>query len=72
MSLNTIEVEQVLASHPAVLEAAVVAAPHERWGEFPHTFVTLAQGAELTEEELIAFARERAAGLQDAQAGALR
>ena len=63
-NIASIEVEQVLASHPAVLEVAVVAAPHERWGEVPHAFVTLAEGAEATEEGLIAFVRERLPGFK--------
>ena len=44
-NISTIEVEQALASHPAVLECAVVAVPHERWGERPKAFVTLSEGA---------------------------
>ena len=47
-NISTIEVEQALASHPAVLECAVVAIPHERWGERPKAFVTLREGAEAT------------------------
>ena len=47
-NISTIEVEQTLASHPAVLECAVVAIPHERWGERPKAFVTLREGAEAT------------------------
>ena len=49
-NISTIEVEQALASHPAVLECAVVAIPHERWGERPKAFVTLRDGAEVTAE----------------------
>ena len=45
-NISTIEVEQTLASHPAVLECAVVAIPHERWGERPKAFVTLREGAD--------------------------
>jgi fatty-acyl-CoA synthase len=57
-NISTIEVERVLVRHPDVLEAAVVAMPHEKWGERPKAFVTLREGATLTEAELIAFARE--------------
>jgi fatty-acyl-CoA synthase len=52
-NIASIEVEQALASHPAVLESAVVAAPDERWGEQVVAFVTLRPGAEATEQELI-------------------
>jgi fatty-acyl-CoA synthase len=44
-----------------VLECAVIAIPHERWGERPKAFVTLRDGAEATPEELIAHCRERIA-----------
>ena len=47
-NISTIEVEQTLASHPAVLECAVIAIPHERWGERPKAFVTLREGNEVT------------------------
>jgi fatty-acyl-CoA synthase len=60
-NISTIEVEQALASHPAVLECAVVAIPHERWGERPKAFVTLREGAEATPEELIEHVRGRLA-----------
>lgn len=60
-NISTIEVEQVLASHPAVLECAVVAIPHERWGERPKAFVTLVEGAEASAEELIEHVRARIA-----------
>ena len=43
-NIASVEVEQALAGHPAVLEAAVVAAPDERWGEVPVAFVTLRDG----------------------------
>ncbi|GAC1597185.1 MAG: acyl--CoA ligase family protein [Acidimicrobiales bacterium] len=52
-NIASIEVEQALDSHPAVLECAVVAAPDEKWGEIPIAFVTLQPGAEVTEDELI-------------------
>jgi fatty-acyl-CoA synthase len=57
-NISTIEVEQVVAKHPAVLEVAVIATPHEKWGEVPKAFVTLKPGAGVTEEELISFCRE--------------
>ena len=60
-NISSLEVEGVLYQHPAVLEAAVVAAAHEKWGETPCAFVTLADGATTDEAELIAFCRERLA-----------
>ena len=60
-NISTIEVEQMVASHPAVLEVAVVAMPHDVWGEVPKAFVTLKPGATATEEEIIAYCRERMA-----------
>lgn len=56
------EVENVLTTHPDVLEAAVIGVPHERWGETVKAFVALAESASLTEESLIAYARTRLAG----------
>jgi fatty-acyl-CoA synthase len=61
-NISTIEVEQAVARHPAVLECAVVAIPHEYWGERPKAFVTLKPGAAATGEEIVAFCRERLAG----------
>jgi acyl-CoA synthetase (AMP-forming)/AMP-acid ligase II len=55
------EVEQVLAEHPGVLEAAVVGVPSERWGETPLAFVVRRPGPEVTPDELIAFCRGRLA-----------
>ena len=60
-NISTIEVEAVLYRHPAVLEAGVVARPDEKWGEVPCAFVTLKEGATVTEEEIIAFCRENLA-----------
>ncbi len=60
-NISSIEVEGLLYKHPAVLEAAVVAAPDERWGEVPYAIVVLKKGASTSEEELMSFARERLA-----------
>ena len=60
-NISTIEVEQVLYRHPAVLEAAVVARPDEKWGETPCAFVTLKPGTSAGEEEIIQFCREHLA-----------
>ena len=63
-NIASIEVEQAVASHPAVLEVAVVAAPHEKWGEVPVAFVTLKEGAQAAPEELIAHAKSQLAGFK--------
>ena len=60
-NISTIEVEQIVAQHPAVLECAVIAIPDEKWGERPKAYVTLKEGKIATEEEMIAFCRERLA-----------
>ncbi len=60
-NISTIEVEQVVARHPAVMEAAVVAIPDEKWGERPKAFVVLKNGQEATEEEIIDFCKEHIA-----------
>jgi long-chain acyl-CoA synthetase len=57
-----VEVEEALAHHPDVAEAAVIGIPDERWGETVKALVVLRAGAELTAEDMIAFARERLAG----------
>ena len=61
-NISTIEVEDVLYRHPAVMEVAVVARPDEKWGETPCAFVTLKSGMEhVTEEEIIGFCRTQLA-----------
>ena len=60
-NIATIEVEQALSAHDSVSEAAVVAAPHERWGEVPVAFITVAGSGEPDVEELQEFARKRLA-----------
>ena len=60
-NISTIEVEQTVAQHPAVMECAVIAIPDEKWGERPKAFVVLKPGQSATEKEIIAFCRERLA-----------
>ena len=60
-NISSIEVEDVLYKHPSVAVAAVVAKPDEKWGETPCAFVELKPGATATEEEMIAWCRERLA-----------
>jgi fatty-acyl-CoA synthase len=61
-NISSIEVEEVLYRHPAVMEAAVVARPDEKWGETPCAFVTLKPDAgRVTVEELVQWCRENLA-----------
>jgi fatty-acyl-CoA synthase len=60
-NISSIEVEGLLYKHPAVLEAAVVALPDERWGEVPCAIVVLKQGTQATGDELIEFCRQHLA-----------
>jgi fatty-acyl-CoA synthase len=60
-NISTIEVEQCVARHPAVMECAVVAIPDEKWGERPKAFVTLKPGQQATEPEIIEFCKRHIA-----------
>ncbi|GAA3290977.1 AMP-binding protein [Arthrobacter citreus] len=60
-NISTIEVEQALASHPAVADVAVIGVPDERWGERPKAFVVLAPGRSASEEELLAHVKSQIA-----------
>ncbi len=60
-NISSIEVEQAICAHPAVLECAVVAVPHDHWGERPKAIVTLKPGVTATEADIVAFCRERLA-----------
>jgi fatty-acyl-CoA synthase len=60
-NISTIEVEHTVVKHPAVLEVAVVATPHEKWGEVPKAFVSLRPGENASEREIIDFCREKLA-----------
>ena len=61
-NVSSIEVEDALASHPAVREVAVIGIPDERWGELVTALVVLEDGATATPEELVAHCREHLAG----------
>jgi fatty-acyl-CoA synthase len=64
-NISSIEIEDVLYTHPAVLEAGVAARPDDHWGETPCAFVDLKESAKDTSaEELIAYCRERLAGFK--------
>jgi fatty-acyl-CoA synthase len=63
-NISSIEVEDVLHKHPAVLFAAVVAKPDGKWGEVPCAFVELKEGARATESEIIAYCRSQMSGFK--------
>ena len=66
-NISSVEVEKALCSHPAVLEAAVVGMPDERWGEVPRAYVSLRPGASLGDGgavELVTWVRGRLAGFK--------
>jgi acyl-CoA synthetase (AMP-forming)/AMP-acid ligase II len=58
------EVEQVIWTHPAVQDCAVIGVPHPDWGEAVTAVVELNDGAELTEEELLAYCRPKLGGIK--------
>ena len=60
-NVSSVEVEKALTAHPAVLEAAVVGVPDERWGEVPRAFVVLRAGRAAAPDDLRAFVRARLA-----------
>ena len=60
-NVASVEVEQAIEAHPAVLEVAVIGVPDGRWGEVPKAFVTLVPGGQADEAALIAWVRERLA-----------
>jgi fatty-acyl-CoA synthase len=67
-NVSSVQVEKTIMEHPAVLEAAVVSKPDEKWGEVPKAFVTLKPGAQATESEIVAFCRERLPGFKTPKA----
>jgi len=60
-NISSLEVEEVLFRHPAVFAAAVVAQPHEKWGETPVAYVELRPGTSVSEDELVAHCYEQLA-----------
>ena len=60
-NISTVEIENTICGHPAVLECAVVAVPDEKWGERPKAFVALRPEVSASEPEIISFCRERLA-----------
>jgi fatty-acyl-CoA synthase len=67
-NISSIEVEDVLHKHPAVLFAAVVAKPDGKWGEVPCAFIELKENARATEAEIIAFCRSQMPGFKTPKA----
>lgn len=63
-NISSVEVEDVLYKHPAVLFAAVVAKPDGKWGEVPCAFIELKENASATEAEIIAFCRNHMSGFK--------
>jgi acyl-CoA synthetase (AMP-forming)/AMP-acid ligase II len=71
-NISSAEVENVIYSHPAVLECAVIGVPDDQWGELPLAFVVPKSGTQLTEKEIIEFARSRIAHFKCPKAVHLR
>lgn len=67
-NISSVEVEDVLYKHPAVLLAAVVAKPDARWGEVPCAFIELKDGARVTDTDIMAFCREHISGFKTPKA----
>jgi fatty-acyl-CoA synthase len=67
-NISSVEVEDVLYKHPAVLFAAVVAKPDSKWGEVPCAFIELKDGVRATEAEIIAFCRKQLSGFKTPKA----
>jgi fatty-acyl-CoA synthase len=67
-NISSVEVEDVLYKHPAVLFAAVVAKPDAKWGEVPCAFVELKTNVEATEADIIAFCRTQMPGFKTPKA----
>ncbi|HQZ08152.1 MAG TPA: acyl-CoA synthetase, partial [Burkholderiaceae bacterium] len=63
-NISSIEVEDVLYRHPAVLAAAVVAKPDARWGETPCAFVELKANSQLTAREVVEHCKQHLAGFK--------
>ncbi len=63
-NISSIEVEDVLYRHPAVLAAAVVAKADARWGETPYAFVELKDGATVSEQDIVAHCKQHLAGFK--------
>jgi len=63
-NISSVEIEKVLAAHPAVYECTVLAVPDERWGETPKALVVLKPGRSGTAEEILTYCRRHLAGFK--------
>jgi fatty-acyl-CoA synthase len=63
-NISSIEVEDVLHKHPAVANVAVVAMPHEKWGETPCAFIEIIDGKNVSQDELRDWCRQNLAGFK--------
>jgi fatty-acyl-CoA synthase len=63
-NISSIEVEDVLHKHPAVANVAVVAMPHEKWGETPCAFIEIIDGQNASQDELRDWCRQNLAGFK--------
>ncbi|MGH3936140.1 MAG: class I adenylate-forming enzyme family protein, partial [Pseudonocardiaceae bacterium] len=61
-NVSSIEVEDCVFSHPAVADVAVIGVPSERWGETIKALVVVADGEQITPDEIIRYCKERLAG----------
>lgn len=63
-NISSVEIEKVLAAHPAILECTVIAVPDERWGETPKALVVLRPGHQANAEDVLAYCRGHLAGFK--------
>ena len=63
-NISSIEIEEVLHKHPAVVSAAVVAMPHDKWGETPCAFVETEPGADVSDDDLIDWCKQHLAAFK--------
>jgi long-chain acyl-CoA synthetase len=61
-NVYSVEVENAIASHPDVVQVAVIGIPSEKWGEAVHAVIVVREGANVTDEEIVAHTREWIAG----------
>jgi acyl-CoA synthetase (AMP-forming)/AMP-acid ligase II len=62
------EVEEIISTHPNIFDVAVIGVPHDKWGEAVMAVAILKEGAEVTEDEVKAFCRDKMAGYKKPKA----